>query len=93
MGHGGPGQSPKDSGMLSFFNLLDRAFDTLAHAFDSRHAPDAPRSSPQVAMFLLALALVPCVVVLGWEGDPWMLAVLGLMGAIVSAALTAIWMR
>jgi 4-hydroxybenzoate polyprenyltransferase len=79
--------------MLSLFDLLDRAFDTLAHGFDDRHAPKTPRSRPQVALFLLALALVPIALVLGWEGSPWLFGVLGLMGAIVFAALFVIWDR
>jgi 4-hydroxybenzoate polyprenyltransferase len=77
--------------MFRLFNLLDRALDTLAHAFDARHAPATPRSRPQVGLFLLALALIPCALVLGWEGDPWLLAVLGLLGAVVFAALYARW--
>lgn len=79
--------------MVSFFNFLDRAFDALAHAFDDRPPSERPRSYPQVVMFLLALALVPCVLFLGWEGSPWLLGLLGLMGAIIMAALYPIWTR
>jgi len=79
--------------MLSLFDVLDRAFDTLAHAFDSQHAPETPRSRPQVVMFLLALALVPCALLLGWELSPWALGVLGLIGGVVCAGLYAVWTR
>jgi hypothetical protein len=77
--------------MLGLFNVLDRACDTLAHAFDSDHAPAAPRSSPHVALFLLALALVPCAFFLGLQWSPWVLALMGLIGAVVCAALYAVW--
>jgi 4-hydroxybenzoate polyprenyltransferase len=77
--------------MFGFFDLLDRAFDTLAHAFDDKHAPETPRSRPQVVLFLLAAALVPIALVLGWEWSPWLLGLLGLIGAVVFAGLYAIW--
>jgi fatty acid desaturase len=77
--------------MFGFFNALDRTFDTLAHAFDDPHAPETPRSCPHVALILVALLLVPCALLLGWEGDPWLLGVLGLMGAVLCAALFVMW--
>ncbi len=77
--------------MFGLFNLLDRTFDTLAHAFDEPHAPETPRSRPHVVLILVLVALVPCAAVLGLEGDPWLLGVLGLMGAIFCAALYAVW--
>jgi hypothetical protein len=77
--------------MVSIFNSLDRTFDTLAHAFGDQHAPETPCAHPQVAMFLLVLALVPCALVLGWEGSPWLLGLLGLMGAVLCAALFSFW--
>jgi hypothetical protein len=76
-----------------FFNLLDRAFDRLAQAFDWPSAPADRRARPQVVLFLLALALVPCVVLLSWEWSPWMLGVLGLLGTIVCLGLFAAWSR
>jgi 4-hydroxybenzoate polyprenyltransferase len=75
------------------FDLLDSAFDTLAHAFDGRHAPTTRRSSPQVLLFLLALALAACAVVLGLEASPWLLGGLGLAGAVGCAGLSAVWLR
>src|SRR5262249_36233083 len=92
-GHGDRAAVPRDLGMYGFFNLLDRAFDTLAHAFDDRHAPETPRSRPQAALLVVAVALVPCALVLGWEWAPWLLGVLGLIGAVVCAALYVIWAR
>jgi hypothetical protein len=77
--------------VLRFFNLLDRAFDALARAFDGRNGPEKPRSRPQAILFLLALVLVPCAVVLGWELSPWLLGVLGLIAVLVSAGLYAVW--
>ena len=77
--------------MLRLFNLLDQAFDALAHAFDRRNEPEKPRSRPQAILFVLALVLVPCAVVLGWELSPWLLGVLGLIAALVCAALYAAW--
>jgi hypothetical protein len=79
--------------MLGFFDLIDRTFDTLAHALDQPHAPETPRSRPQMALLLVAAVLVPCALVLGWDGDPWLLGVLGLMGAVFCAAMYAIWAR
>jgi 4-hydroxybenzoate polyprenyltransferase len=79
--------------MLGLFDFLDRAFDTLAHAFDERHAPETPRSRPQVVLFLLAVALVPVALVLGWDWSPWLLGVLGLIGVVVFAGLFVIWTR
>lgn len=79
--------------MLGLFNLLDRGFDALARPFDDRRPSETPRSRPQVAMILLALALAPIVLMLGWDGSPWLLGLLGLMGAILFAALYPIWTR
>jgi 4-hydroxybenzoate polyprenyltransferase len=77
--------------MYLFFNFFDRAFDTLGHLFDGAHAPEGPRSRPQAALLFVALILVPCVLVLGWEWSPGVLGVLGLLGAIVCAALCVNW--
>ncbi len=79
--------------MFGVFNFLDRTFDTLAHAFDEPHAPEAPRSRPHVVLILVGAVLVPCLLVLGWEGSPWLLGVLGLLGAVLCAALFAFWAR
>jgi hypothetical protein len=79
--------------MVHFFSLLDRAFDTLAHAFDKAHAPATSRSRPESALFLVALALVPLGVLLTWEGGPWQLAVWGLVVVLVCGGLFAIWSR
>ena len=78
--------------MFTVFNLLDRAIDTLGHIFDSPHAPETPRSRPQLGLFLIAIVLVPCLMFLGWELSPWSLGVLGLVGVVICAGLLAIWL-
>ena len=77
--------------MFGLFNLLDRACDTLAYAFDREETPELPRSRPQAVLFLLALVLVPCAVVLGWELSPWLLGVLGVIGLLVCSGLYIVW--
>jgi len=77
--------------MFRVFNLLDRASDALAHAFDDHHAPEGSRSRPDGALYLLVLALIPCALVLSWELSPWVLGVLGLIVGLISAALYVIW--
>jgi hypothetical protein len=79
--------------MLTLFNALDRAFDTLAHMFDGAHDPETPRSRPEVAVFLVAVIAVAVAVALEVTGSTWSLAAWGVAGMVFVVGLLCAWSR